>query len=89
MKRKDPARDRLRGTGPIDGKAGVVEEISDLSGYRQVADTAKLFADPVRLWIIESLAQGPRTIELLARACGQPLKNVSHHLQKLLAAGMA
>jgi rhodanese-related sulfurtransferase len=47
-----------------------------------------MFADPVRLRIIEALAQRPRTVESLARVCSQPLKNVSHHLRKLLAVGM-
>jgi rhodanese-related sulfurtransferase len=61
---------------------------SDLSRYRQVAGTARLFADPVRLRVIEALAQKPRTVESLAGVCGQPLKNVSHHLRRLLAAGM-
>ncbi|MBN1885112.1 MAG: ArsR family transcriptional regulator [Candidatus Krumholzibacteriota bacterium] len=60
----------------------------NVQGYRQVADTAKLFADPLRLEIIEILAQGPRTVDSLAVACDQPLKNVSHHLRRLLAAGL-
>ena len=65
-----------------------MKEDRDEQGYRQVADLARLFADPHRLEIIEILAQGPRTVDALAQACYQPLKNVSHHLRRLLAAGM-
>lgn len=79
------------GAGIVPGETSAEDPAEggrDLIGYRRVADAAKLFADPVRLQIIEALAQGPRTVESLARACGQPLKNVSHHLRRLLAAGM-
>ena len=40
-------------------------------------------SSPVRLEIIEVLAQGERSVEALARQIGQPFANTSHHLQAL------
>lgn len=60
----------------------------DLEGYVQTANVAKIFSDPIRLELLDALAQSARTVNSLARVCEIPLKNVSHHLQKLLAAGM-
>jgi rhodanese-related sulfurtransferase len=48
----------------------------------------KAFANPVRLELLDLLAQAPRTVEALARATGQSNANVSQHLQALHAAGM-
>lgn len=48
----------------------------------------KAFASPVRLELLDLLAQAPRTVEALARATGQSNANVSQHLQALHAAGM-
>jgi len=59
-----------------------------LPGYEQVAEAARSFTDPVRLEIIEALAQSARTVDSLARVCGLPLKNISHHLQRLRVAGL-
>lgn len=59
-----------------------------LAAYEHVAAVARSFTDPVRLEIIDALAQGARTVESVAQVCGLPLKNVSHHLQKLLTAGL-
>ena len=59
----------------------------DRAAYERLAEIVAVLASPVRLQILESLAQCPRSVEALAGVCGHPLKNVSHHLQKLRAAG--
>lgn len=48
----------------------------------------KGFASPVRLELLDLLAQGPRGVEELAQASGQSTANVSQHLQALHAAGL-
>lgn len=48
----------------------------------------KAFSSPVRLELLDLLAQAPRTVEELARASGQSLANTSQHLQSLHSAGM-
>jgi len=48
----------------------------------------RAFASPVRLELLDLLAQAPRTVEALARATGQSNANVSQHLQALHAAGL-
>ena len=48
----------------------------------------KAFASPVRLELIDLLAQAPRTVEELARASDQSTANASQHLQALHAAGL-
>jgi rhodanese-related sulfurtransferase len=48
----------------------------------------KAFASPVRLELLDLLAQAPRTVDELARASGQSTANTSQHLQALYAAGM-
>jgi len=65
-----------------------VERDKVLQAYEQVATVAKVFAEPIRLEIIEELAQSARTVESLAQVCGLPDKTISHHLQKLRAAGI-
>jgi rhodanese-related sulfurtransferase/DNA-binding transcriptional ArsR family regulator len=54
--------------------------------YAQIARIAKATANPVRLEILELLAQGPRTVDVLAGQIGQSLANTSHHLQVLRGA---
>src|SRR3954469_2204299 len=49
----------------------------------------KAFASPVRLELLDLLAQAPRTVEGLARASGQSTANASQHLKALHAAGLA
>jgi DNA-binding transcriptional ArsR family regulator len=51
--------------------------------YAQLARIAKATASPVRLELLDLLAQTPRTVETLARLLGQPLANTSHHLKVL------
>jgi len=48
----------------------------------------KAFASPVRLELLDLLAQAPRSVEELARASGQSTANTSQHLQALHAAGL-
>jgi rhodanese-related sulfurtransferase len=48
----------------------------------------KAFASPVRLELLDLLAQAPRTVDELARASAQSTANTSQHLQALHSAGM-
>jgi rhodanese-related sulfurtransferase len=48
----------------------------------------KAFASPVRLELLDLLAQAPRTVEALARASEQSTANTSQHLQALYQAGI-
>ncbi len=64
------------------------KEDKDLGAYERLAELAGSLADPVRLEIIDALAQGARTVDSLAKVCGLPTKNISHHLQKLRACGL-
>ena len=60
----------------------------DLAGYQRLADLVGVLSSPIRLELIEALAQCARTVEVLSSVCALPVKTVSHHLQKLLAAGL-
>lgn len=51
--------------------------------YAQLARIAKATGSPIRLELLDLLAQAPRTVEALARLLGQPLANTSHHLKVL------
>ncbi len=50
------------------------------------AQTGKAVASPLRLELLELLAQGPRTVEALARETAQSIANTSQHLQVLRGA---
>lgn len=56
--------------------------------FEAIALMGKAFASPRRLELLDLLAQAPRTVDDLARACGQSTANTSQHLQSLYAAGM-
>jgi rhodanese-related sulfurtransferase/DNA-binding HxlR family transcriptional regulator len=56
--------------------------------FEAIALMGKAFASPRRLELLDLLAQGPRSVEELARASGQSSANTSQHLQALHAAGM-
>src|SRR6266513_1708631 len=56
--------------------------------FQAISVMGKAFASPVRLELLDLLAQAPRTVETPARATGQSTANVSQHLQALHAAGM-
>jgi len=51
--------------------------------YRQLARVGKAAASPRRLELLDLLAQGPQTVERLARETGQSVANTSQHLQLL------
>ncbi len=53
------------------------------------AEVAKGLAHPVRLELLEALAQGERDVDALAQACSQPVANTSHHLKVLRLGGLA
>ena len=56
--------------------------------YEQFALVAKALGNPVRLELVEHLGQGPRSVEALAVKLGQPIANVSQHLQAMRRAGL-
>jgi rhodanese-related sulfurtransferase/predicted transcriptional regulator len=56
--------------------------------FEAIAQMGKAFASPVRLELLDLLAQAPRSVEDLARASGQSTANASQHLQALYAAGL-
>ena len=56
--------------------------------FEAIAVMGKAFASPRRLELIDLLAQGPRSVEQLARASRQSTANASQHLQALHAAGV-
>jgi rhodanese-related sulfurtransferase len=56
--------------------------------FEAIAVMGKAFASPVRLELLDLLAQAPRNVDELARASGQSTANTSQHLQALYAAGM-
>jgi rhodanese-related sulfurtransferase/DNA-binding MarR family transcriptional regulator len=56
--------------------------------FEAIAVMGKAFSSPRRLELLDLLAQGPRTVDQLARASEQSRANTSQHLQALHAAGM-
>jgi rhodanese-related sulfurtransferase/DNA-binding MarR family transcriptional regulator len=56
--------------------------------FEAIAVMGKAFASPVRLELIDLLAQAPRSVDELARASDQSTANASQHLQALHAAGL-
>src|ERR1043166_1398932 len=56
--------------------------------FAAIALMGKAFASPVRLELLDLLAQAPRTVDELARAGGQSTANTSQHPRALPAAGM-
>jgi rhodanese-related sulfurtransferase/predicted transcriptional regulator len=56
--------------------------------FEAIAMMGKAFASPVRLELLDLLAQAPRTVEEIARASGQSTANASQHLQAMHAAGL-
>jgi rhodanese-related sulfurtransferase len=51
--------------------------------YEQLGRIGKAVASPRRLELLDLLCQGPRTVDVLARAADQSLANTSQHLQVL------
>jgi rhodanese-related sulfurtransferase/DNA-binding HxlR family transcriptional regulator len=56
--------------------------------FEGIAGMGKAFASPRRLELIDLLAQGPRSVDELARVSGQSTANASQHLQALHASGV-
>ena len=56
--------------------------------FEAIALMGKAFASPVRLELLDLLAQAPRTVDELARSSDQSMANASQHLQALHTAGM-
>jgi rhodanese-related sulfurtransferase len=56
--------------------------------FEAIALMGKAFASPVRLELLDLLAQAPRTVDELARTSDQSTANASQHLQALHAAGL-
>jgi rhodanese-related sulfurtransferase/predicted transcriptional regulator len=56
--------------------------------FEAIALMGKGFASPIRLELLDLLAQAPRTVQELARASEQSTANTSQHLQALQAAGL-
>lgn len=56
--------------------------------FEAIAVMGKAFASPVRLELLDLLAQAPRTVEELGRASAQSTANTSQHLQALHTAGL-
>jgi rhodanese-related sulfurtransferase len=56
--------------------------------FEAIALMGKGFASPVRLELLDLLAQAPRTVQELAGASRQSMANTSQHLQALQAAGL-
>src|ERR671922_2006397 len=56
--------------------------------FEAIALMGKAFASPVRLELLDLLAQAPRSVEELAQASDQSTANASQHLQALRAAGL-
>jgi rhodanese-related sulfurtransferase len=56
--------------------------------FESIALMGKAFASPVRLELLDLLAQAPYTVDQLARASQQSTANTSQHLQALHLAGV-
>jgi|SRR5579884_239244 len=56
--------------------------------FEAIALMGKGFASPIRLQLLDLLAQAPRTVRELAQASEQSTANCSQHLQALQAAGL-
>lgn len=51
--------------------------------YTELSKVAKAMSNPIRLEIIDLVAQGPFTVEQIANYIGQSIANTSQHLQHL------
>lgn len=56
--------------------------------FRQFAAVAKAVAHEHRLELLEALAQGERSVEILASRAGISIANASQHLQQMRRAGL-
>jgi len=58
------------------------------AAFEQLARVASAFGSPKRIELIDVLAQGERTVEVLAAETGLSVANTSRHLQVLKIAGL-
>ena len=56
--------------------------------FGHLARVAKALASPGRLELLETLAQGERSVDALSKASGMSVANTSHHLQTLREGGL-
>ena len=56
--------------------------------FRQFATVAKAVAHEHRLELLEALAQGERSVDILAKRTGLSIANASQHLQQMRRAGL-
>jgi rhodanese-related sulfurtransferase len=56
--------------------------------FERLAQIGTALSNPVRLEVLELLAQGEQTVQALADLSGASVANTSQHLQKLKAAGL-
>lgn len=56
--------------------------------YKQLAVVTKALSNPVRLEILDLIAQGPVSVEYIAEHIDQPVANASQHLQVLKKSGL-
>ncbi|RLB60370.1 MAG: ArsR family transcriptional regulator [Deltaproteobacteria bacterium] len=54
--------------------------------YEEVARMGRAFGSPERLRLLDLLAQGERSVEVLAATAGMGVRTASHHLQQLKVA---
>ncbi|MBZ0145675.1 MAG: metalloregulator ArsR/SmtB family transcription factor [Rhodocyclaceae bacterium] len=57
--------------------------------FEHLARVGKGLAHAARLDLLEALAQGERSVDALAKTCGMPISNASHHLLILKDCGLA
>ena len=63
-------------------------EKSKTALFEAISQMGKAFSSPVRLELLDLLAQAPRTVNELAELSGQSVANASQHLQVLHGAGL-
>src|SRR5438045_7260805 len=72
---------------------GATDVMSSMNGkqavFERFAAVAKAVAHPLRLELLEQLAQGERSVQRLAEKTGMSIANASQHLQHMRRAGLA
>lgn len=66
----------------------MADRTANLALLTEFATVGKALGNPARLELLDLLAQGPRSVEDLARAAGLGLSTCSAHLQRLHTAGL-
>ena len=66
----------------------IVSHVAKQALFEEIAAMGKALASPKRLELLDLLAQGPRSVDELAREIDQSSANTSQHLQALHAAGL-